>query len=99
LLQAIDQPGPLPVATFALNRNTAFGLSFYLDRLVVPYEGLEISPGIYELPASVPTTAHVLVVNDGSLLKLRTLLPDRRIRFLGSYRAQHIEIYEVSPAP
>jgi 4-amino-4-deoxy-L-arabinose transferase-like glycosyltransferase len=99
LLQQIDQPGPLPLATFSLNRNTAFGLAFYLDRRVAPYEGLEISPAVYELPAAVPTTAHILIAREGSLPALRLLLSGRRIQFLGLYRPQHVEIFEVSPAP
>jgi 4-amino-4-deoxy-L-arabinose transferase-like glycosyltransferase len=99
LLQQIDQPGRLPLATFSVNRNTSFGLAFYLDRRVAPYEGLEISPAVYELPAAVPASAHILVTREGSLSALRLLLPDRSLRFLGSYRPQHIEIYEISPAP
>jgi 4-amino-4-deoxy-L-arabinose transferase-like glycosyltransferase len=99
LLQQIDEPGSLPLATFALNRNTAFGLAFYLDRRVVPYEGLEISPAVYELPAAIPTSAHILVARENSLPALRLLLPEREIRFLGSYRPQRIEFYEVSAAP
>jgi len=99
LLQQINQPGPLPLATFALNRNTAFGLAFYLDRRVAPYEGLEISPTVYELPAAIPASAHILVTRSGSLPALRLLLANRTLRFLGFYRPQHIEIYQVSPAP
>jgi 4-amino-4-deoxy-L-arabinose transferase-like glycosyltransferase len=99
LLQQIDQPGPLPLATFSLNRNTSFGLAFYLDRRVAPYEGLEISPAAYELPAAIPNSAHILVTREGSLPSLHLLLPGRDLRFLGSYRLQRIEIYEVSPAP
>jgi 4-amino-4-deoxy-L-arabinose transferase-like glycosyltransferase len=95
----IDQPGALPVATFALNRNTAFGLGFYLNRLVVPYEGLEISPAVYVLGAAVPASGHILVTREGSLTALGRLLPNRRVRLLGLYRAQRMEIYEVSPAP
>jgi 4-amino-4-deoxy-L-arabinose transferase-like glycosyltransferase len=98
LLQQIDQPGSLPLATFSLNRNTTFGLAFYLDRRVAPYEGLEISPAVYELPAAIPSSAHILVTREGALPALRMLLPERRIRFLGSYRPQRIEIYEISPA-
>jgi len=97
LLQQIDQPGPLPLATFSLSRNTAFGLAFYLDRRVAPYEGLEISPAVYELPPAIPSSAHILVAREGSLPTLRTLLQGRNIRFLGSYRRQRIEIYEISP--
>jgi 4-amino-4-deoxy-L-arabinose transferase-like glycosyltransferase len=96
LLQQIDQPGSLPLATFALSRNTAFGLAFYLDRLVAPYEGLEISPAVYELPPAIPSSAHILVTREGSLPALRMLLAGRSVRFLGSYRLQRIEIYEIS---
>ena len=81
LLQQIDEPGRLPLATFALNRNTAFGLAFYLDRRVVPYEGLEISPAVYELPAAIPTSAHILVTREDSLPALRLLLPGARFAF------------------
>ncbi len=95
----IKRPEPLPVATFFLNRNTAFGLGFYLNRLVAPYEGLEISPGVYELPAAVPASAHILVTREGSLPALGLLLADRQLRLLGTFRPQRIEIYEVSPAP
>ena len=79
LLRQIDEPGRLPLATFALNRNTAFGLAFYLDRRVVPYEGLEISPAVYELPAAIPASAHILVTREDSLPALRRLLPQREI--------------------
>ncbi len=99
LLQQIEQPGSLPLATYALNRNTAFGLSFYLNRLVAPYEGLEISPAIYELPPAVPASAHILVVREGSIPALRRSLEGRSLHLLGFYRPQHIEIYEVSSAP
>ncbi len=98
MLAAMDEPGGLPLATFALNRNIAFGLSFYLNRLVAPYEGLEISPAVYELPAAVPTSAHILVTREGSLPALAVLMPKRSLRLLGSYRPQRMEIYEVSPA-
>jgi 4-amino-4-deoxy-L-arabinose transferase-like glycosyltransferase len=99
LLQQIDQPGPLPLATFALSRNAAFGLAFYLDRRVTAYEGLEISPAVYELPAAIPASGHILVAREGSLPALSVLLTGRSIRFLGAYRPQRIEIFEVSPAP
>jgi 4-amino-4-deoxy-L-arabinose transferase-like glycosyltransferase len=99
LLQQVDVPEALPVATFALSRNTAFGLAFYLNRRVDPYEGLEISPAVYELSAAVPTAAHVLLTRDTSLPTLRLLLAGRTLRLLASYHPQHIEVFEVSPAP
>jgi 4-amino-4-deoxy-L-arabinose transferase-like glycosyltransferase len=99
LLQQMDQPGPLPLATFALSRNTAFALAFYLDRRVAPYEGLEISPAVYELPAAIPASAHILIAREGSIPSLRLLLSGRSLRLLGSYRPQRVEIFFVSPAP
>jgi 4-amino-4-deoxy-L-arabinose transferase-like glycosyltransferase len=102
LLQQIDprigQPDSLPLTTFALNRNTAFGLAFYLNRIVAPYDGLEISPAVYELPAAIPASDHILITREGSLPALRLLLSGRSIHFLGSYRSQHIEIFEISAA-
>ncbi len=98
MLEEMDEPDGLPLATFGLNRNTAFGLSFYLNRLVAPYEGLEISPAVYELPAAIPASAHILVTREGSLAALGMLLPKRSLRLLGRYRPQRMEIYEVSPA-
>jgi 4-amino-4-deoxy-L-arabinose transferase-like glycosyltransferase len=92
------QPGALPVATFALNRNLAFGLAFYLNRRVDPYEGLEISPAVYELPPAIPASAHLLVARDGSLPALRLLLSGRSLQLLAAYPPQHIEIFQVSPS-
>ncbi len=98
MLEEMNEPGGLPLATFGVNRNTAFGLSFYLNRLVAPYEGLEISPAVYELPAAIPASAHVLLTREGSLAALGVLLPKRSLRLLGRYGPQRMEIYEVSPA-
>jgi hypothetical protein len=98
-LEQIAPPGSLPLATFSLNRNMAFGLSFYRNRLVSPYEGLEISPAVYELPAAIPNSAHILITREGSYSALRLLLPGREIRSLGSYRPQHVEFYEISAVP
>jgi 4-amino-4-deoxy-L-arabinose transferase-like glycosyltransferase len=99
LIQQIGQPTGLPLATFALSRNTAFGLAFYLNRRVDPYEGLEISPAAYELPPAIPAAAHLLVTRDGSLPALRLLLAGRSLQLLASYAPQRIQIFQVSPAP
>ena len=66
-VQQIAQSGPSPIATFALSRNTAFGLAFYLNRRVAPYEGLEISPAVFELPPAIPAATHLLVTRDTSV--------------------------------
>jgi 4-amino-4-deoxy-L-arabinose transferase-like glycosyltransferase len=96
LLQQMGQPGDLPLATFGVSRNLALGLAFYLNSRVAPYEGLALSPAVYELPAAVPRNEHILVAREGSLAALRLLLAGRELQFIGSDRAQHIEIYEVS---
>jgi hypothetical protein len=94
-----DPASTLPVATFSLNRNTAFGMGFYLNRLVAPYEGLEISPAVYELPPAIPASAHILVTREGSRPALGMMLARRQVRWLGAYRPQRLEIYAVSAAP
>jgi 4-amino-4-deoxy-L-arabinose transferase-like glycosyltransferase len=93
LIAALSPADSEPVATFNLSRNTTFGLAFYLDRRVSAYEGLEISPAVYELPPAVPTAAHLLVAREKSMLSV--LLPGRRVRWIGADRAQHIEIFRV----
>ena len=103
LIQQIDaqqsgQPSTPPVATFALSRNTAFGLAFYLDRRVDPYEGLEVSPAVFELPPAIPSAAHILVARDASLPALRLLLAGRSLQLLASYPPQHLQIFLVSAA-
>ena len=102
-LQQLGPPAALepsqPISTFGLKRTTAFGLAFYLNRRVDPYEGLEISPAIYELPAGVPSQAHLLLAKEGGLPALRLLLSDRSLVYLGSYAPQRIEIFQVSAAP
>ncbi len=102
LIQQIDQQSAQPdapsAATFALSRNTAFGLAFYLNRRVDPYEGLEISPAVYELPPAIPAAAHLLVSRDASLPALRLLLAGRTLRLLAAYPPQHIQIFQVSAA-
>ena len=99
LLQRIEEHAGLPIATFGLRRHTAFGLAFYLDRRIDPYEGLEISPAVYELPPAVPAEAHLLVTREGQLPALRLLLSGRSLIYLGSYAPQHMEIFQVSASP
>jgi 4-amino-4-deoxy-L-arabinose transferase-like glycosyltransferase len=93
ILQHVYRPQALPVATFALSRNIAF----YLNRRVDPYEGLEISPAVYELPPAVPTRTHLLLARDSSLSSLRLLLAGRRLDLLATYGPQHIDVFRVSP--
>jgi hypothetical protein len=106
IAQQSAQPDAPPLATFGLSRSTTFGLAFYLNRRVDPYEGLEISPAVFELPPAIPAAAHLLVTRDvtrdgtrdGSLPALRLLLAGRTLQFLAAYPPQHIQIFQVSAA-
>ena len=91
-------PARSPLATFALSRNTAFGLAFYLNRRVDPYEGLEISPAVFELPPAIPAAAHLLVTREPRCPRFGLLLSGRSLQLLASYPPQHIQISGL-PAP
>ncbi len=88
----------MDVATFKGKRELAYGLTFYLNRPVTAYEGLEISPNVYTLPAEVPPGEHVVVIRRGAIGELQNLLPGRTLRPLGFFRPQRLDFYQVSPA-
>jgi hypothetical protein len=88
----------LPIATFDVRREVPYGLAFYLDRAPIPYEELEISPHEYFIPATIPKGEHIVIIHEGSREKLRRLVAPREISFIGYLRAQHVELYRVSPA-
>ncbi len=86
------------VTTFKVNRELPFGLAFYLHQRVAAYEGLEVSPHYYNLPARVPREAHIVVTKESAAADLDLLLPGRTKTLIGYYRPQHLEIYSVSAA-
>jgi 4-amino-4-deoxy-L-arabinose transferase-like glycosyltransferase len=89
-----------PVYTFKVRRDIAFGLSFYRNRFVDAYEGLEISPGQRNTQAGIPRRAHVVVTSDTAEADLRELFSPREwsITPLGYLRTQRLAIFEVKPA-
>ncbi len=98
LLAALDEPGARPLATFGVSRNLALGLAFYLDCRVAPYEGLAVSPAVYELPAAVPAAEHILVLRAGAMTSLKALIGQRKVIYLGEDRAARVEIYRIGAA-
>ncbi len=86
----------VPVATFGVKRELAYGLAYYLDRPPIPYDGLEVSPHEYSIGPTVPADAHLVIVREGMRNQLRDKLAGRPIALVGYLRAQHIEIYQVA---
>jgi 4-amino-4-deoxy-L-arabinose transferase-like glycosyltransferase len=76
----------VPVALFHANRQTEYGLGFYLNRPVERYEN-----------GQVPRDGHVLVAVQNSEAQFSNLLRGRKLSFLTSIPAQKLELYWVGP--
>ena len=100
MLEQMNGPGGLPpVATFGLNRNTAFGLSFYLATAwSLRMRDWRSLRRCMNFPPPSRRRRMSCVTREGSLPALGLLLPKRSLRLLGRYGPQRMEIYEVSPA-
>jgi 4-amino-4-deoxy-L-arabinose transferase-like glycosyltransferase len=77
-------PRPLPVAVFAVRRETDYGLAFYTGQVILHYEG------------EPPWEEHLLVAPEGAQLVLAKLLGDRHVEFLGTYAPQRLDLYRVA---
>ena len=77
----------VPVALFHANRQTEYGLGFYLNRPVERYEN-----------GQVPSDGHVLVAVQNSEAQFSDLLRGRKLSFLTSIPAQKLELYWVGPS-
>jgi 4-amino-4-deoxy-L-arabinose transferase-like glycosyltransferase len=76
----------VPVALFHANRQTEYGLEFYLNRPTQRYEN-----------GLVPDDGHVLVAAQGSAAQFSDVLRGRRLSFLTSIPAQKLDLYWVGP--
>ena len=76
----------VPVALFHANRQTEYGLGFYLNRPVERYEN-----------GQVPSEGHVLVAAQNSEAQFSDLLRGRKLSFLTSIPAQKLDLYWVGP--
>lgn len=75
----------LPLAVYRTSRETEFGLAFYRDQVIERY-GRDPIPG----------AEHLVVAPSGSQTELATLVPGRRVSYLGSYAAQGLDYYWVA---
>ncbi len=84
--QLIELQGEdLPVAVFKARREVEYGLQFYFNRDIFRYE-LGQEPG----------GEHLLVASQGLGEEIASRNSGRKVRYLGSFSAQHLDFYWVS---
>jgi 4-amino-4-deoxy-L-arabinose transferase-like glycosyltransferase len=75
---------PVPITLYHVNRVLGYGLEFYFNRPVQPYES-----------GNIPAAAHVLVAAQGTQLQVAQLVPGRRVSYLTSIPEQKLDLYWV----
>ena len=75
---------PVPITLYHVNRVLGYGLEFYFNRPVQPYES-----------GNIPDAAHVLVAAQGTQLQVAQLVPGRRVSYLTSIPEQKLDLYWV----
>ena len=75
---------PVPITLYHVNRVLGYGLEFYFNRPVQPYEN-----------GNIPAAAHVLVAAQGTQLQVAQLVPGRRVSYLTSIPEQKLDLYWV----
>ena len=75
---------PVPIALYHVNRVQGYGLEFYFNRAVQPYES-----------GNIPAAAHVLVAAQGTESQVAQLVPGRRVSYLTSIPEQKLDLYWV----
>jgi len=75
---------PVPITVYHVNRVLGYGLEFYFNRPVQPYES-----------GNIPAAAHVLVAAQGTQLQVAQLVPGRRVSYLTSIPEQKLDLYWV----
>jgi 4-amino-4-deoxy-L-arabinose transferase-like glycosyltransferase len=78
---------PLPLAVWAISRQTEYGLTFYRNQIIHRYESGEI-----------PATEHFVVAPEGSQTAIAKKVAGRRVSYLGSFAPQGLDYYWVSAA-
>lgn len=86
-------PGDLPVATFNVRRDIAYGLDFYLNRPISHYE----QEGPVDLPAGIPAGQHIVVARTGSLDAVQAVVGDRSVTPIGEFRQRQLQFFLVGP--
>ncbi|HKV93684.1 MAG TPA: glycosyltransferase family 39 protein [Candidatus Angelobacter sp.] len=87
-------PGNLPVATFNVRRDIAYGLDFYLNRPISHYE----QEGPADLPAGIPAGQHIVVARRGSLDAVQAVVGDRSVTPIGEFQQRQLQFFLVGAA-
>jgi 4-amino-4-deoxy-L-arabinose transferase-like glycosyltransferase len=77
----------LPVAVLAVRRETEYGLAFYRNQVIRRYELQQ-----------VPEEEHLLVAPEGARTAIAQFVGSRRVSYLGTFAAQHLDFYWVAAA-
>jgi 4-amino-4-deoxy-L-arabinose transferase-like glycosyltransferase len=77
----------LPLAVYAVSRETEYGLTFYRNQQVIRYEW-----------GRIPDEEHLVVTREDSQREFAKKAAGRRTSFLGNFAPQHLDCYWVSAA-
>jgi 4-amino-4-deoxy-L-arabinose transferase-like glycosyltransferase len=84
----------VPVATFNVKREIAYGLNFYRNQPIPHYE----SDGPVDLPSGIPAGQHVVVAKQGSLGAVQAVVGNRHVTPVGNFPPRQLEFFLVGPA-
>jgi 4-amino-4-deoxy-L-arabinose transferase-like glycosyltransferase len=87
-------PADLPVATFNVKRDIAYGLNFYRNQPISHYE----QEGPADLPAGIPAGRHIVVARKGSLGAVQAVAGDRSVMSIGEFPPRQLEFFLVDAA-
>jgi hypothetical protein len=82
------QSGLPTLAVYEVSRETEYGLAFYSNQVLGRYEWRKI-----------PATAHIVVAAQGKQEEIAKRVPGRRVSYIGSLPAQHLEYFWVARSP
>ncbi len=87
-------PADLPLATFNVKRDVAYGLDFYRNQPIPHYE----PEGPADLPTEIPAGRHVVVARKGSLGAVQAVVGNRNVASIGEFPPRQLEFFLVDAA-
>jgi 4-amino-4-deoxy-L-arabinose transferase-like glycosyltransferase len=75
----------MTVAVFGARRETEFGLAFYRNQHIPRYG-----------TGNIPSDEHIVVAPSGTRDAIASLVPERRVSYLGTFDPQHLDYYWVA---
>jgi hypothetical protein len=76
------------ISLYQVSRETEYGLTFYSNQVLGRYEWKQI-----------PYGAHIVVAPENKQEEIARRVPGRRVSYLGSLSAQHLEYFWVARTP